>query len=189
MEEKLLGFTRCASTSCFTQAVAFIVGIPVCSDHQDQLREFHAPKSLIDPELEPLDIAAVKRLQAEQRTRPRITKRVTLSAQQAGAEEDSGCVYYVVFRRNSDRVKIGTTRQARQRFRTLCSQTGDRLRLLVAEPGGTQQEGERHRQFDHLRVPGSEYFRYTRELIDHIAELRQRFPNYRDFTNVGMSYD
>ncbi|QWA26810.1 GIY-YIG nuclease family protein (plasmid) [Streptomyces sp. JCM17656] len=95
----------------------------------------------------------------------------------------------MVFRRNADRIKIGTTRQARRRFSTLSSQTGDRLRLLVAEPGGRPQEDERHRQFAHLRVAGTEYFHYTSELVDHIGELRQRFPHYRDFTNVGMSYD
>ena len=86
-------------------------------------------------------------------------------------------------------VKIGTTMKASTRFRTLCSQSGDRLRLLVAEPGGRDQEAYRHRQFAGFRMPGTEYFDYTKEIVDHIAELREQYPFYRNFTNVGRLYD
>ncbi|MGQ4393744.1 GIY-YIG nuclease family protein [Streptomyces violaceoruber] len=128
-----------------------------------------------------------------QRAEVRITSRVRLSPQQQSTDpataEDLGCVYYITYRRNDDFVKIGTTTKASQRFRSFVTATGDRPRLLVAEPGGRTQEHQRHSQFDHLRTPGTELFAYTEELLDHIADLRRRFPNYRDLTDVGMSYD
>lgn len=98
-----------------------------------------------------------------------------------------GCVYYVTDRKNAEFVKIGTTRRASARFSALSS-TG-RVRLLVAEPGDSEQEAFRHTQFASLRTPGTELFLYTRQLIDHIAELRNRYPTYRDLTDVGRSYD
>lgn len=188
----MLGFTRCASTACFTEASAYIVGIPVCGDHQEELREHFTPKSLVDPVLEPLDIKGVKKLQ-KTRSGPRITSRVKLSPQQSAvAPEEAvelGAVYYVTFRGISDRLKIGTTTQASRRFKTLSAQSGSLVRFLVAEPGGRYEEAARHREFDHVRIPGTEFFRYTDELVDHIADLRQRYPCYRGLTDVGRSYD
>lgn len=143
-----------------------------------------------------LDAPKKRRSKAPAPRRPgevRITKRVKLTPYQSSVDPatamDSGCVYYVTFRRNSEMVKIGTTTKASQRFRTLCSQSGDRLRLLVAEPGGKEQEAFRHGQFAHLRLEGTEYFQYTREVVDHIAEMREQYPFYRDFTDVGRSFD
>lgn len=188
----MLGFTRCASTLCFTQAAVFLAGIPVCEEHRSQLEEHFKPKSLIDPNLEPLDLAEVKRLQAAERARPRVTKRVALSPAQSDAGDDgtgTGCVYYVTDRQVAEYVKIGTTTSAKERFRNLAHPSGNRPRLLVAELGGREQEAARHRQFAHLRRPGTEMFRYTDELVDHIASLRTRFPQYRSFTNVGHAYD
>lgn len=190
----MLGFTRCASTACFTQADSYIVGIPVCADHQEQLRGHFAPKreTLIDSSLEPLDIAAVKKLQSRQ-SGPRITSRRRLSPQQGAVAPDDadqlGAVYYVTFRGVTDRLKIGTTAQASRRFKTFSSQSGGMVRLLVAEPGSRDQEASRHRQFEHVRISGTEFFRYTGELVDHIASLRQQYPHYRSFTDVGHSYD
>ncbi|MEV5129237.1 GIY-YIG nuclease family protein [Streptomyces sp. NPDC053705] len=98
-----------------------------------------------------------------------------------------GVVYYVTWRANDDYVKIGTTTDAKQRFHAL-SRMGP-LRFLVAEPGGTTEELLRHNQFGHLRRDGTELFRYTSEIVDHIAELRRRYPLYREIAEVGRSYD
>lgn len=188
----MLGFTRCASTACFTEATSYVIGIPMCDEHRDQVKDHFTPKPLADSRLEKLDIAGVKKLQ-KKRSGPRITSRVKLSPQQSAVSpeeaETLGAVYYVTFRGTSDRLKIGTTAQASRRFKTLSAQSGDRVRFLVAEPGGRDQEAHRHRQFGHIRIPGTEFFHYTDELVDHIADLRQRYPHYRDLTDVGRSYD
>lgn len=181
----MLGFTRCASTTCFTQAIAYVCGVPLCDDHLSEMRGHFTPQEPVPP-MEP----------AVRERRPgevRITSRVKLSPLQGSVDPatavDLGCVYYVTFRRNPGMVKIGTTMKASTRFRTLCSQSGDRLRLLVAEPGGRDQESYRHRQFAALRLEGTEYFDYTKQIVDHIAELREQYPFYRSFTNVGRLYD
>jgi hypothetical protein len=210
----MMGFTRCASTACFTQACQYIAGIPVCTDHLEELRttfllapkeldrsqpepSVTAPppaKSLIDPSLAPLDLEAVKRLQTERRPgEVRITSRVRLTPHQGSTDpatsEDLGCVYYITSRKNAEFVKIGTTRKASARFRQLMTPTGERPRLLVAEPGGREQEHFRHQQFSHIRKAGSELFRYADEIVDHIAALRSQYPNYRDLTDVGRTFD
>jgi hypothetical protein len=102
-------------------------------------------------------------------------------------QHSDGVVYYVTWRANDDFVKIGTTVNAKRRFQELSAM--GTLRFLVAEPGGNTEETERHRQFVHLRKPGSELFKYTSEIVDHIAVLRKRFPHYRDLAEVGRTFD
>ncbi|MFF3547114.1 GIY-YIG nuclease family protein [Streptomyces platensis] len=103
------------------------------------------------------------------------------------SQHSDGIVYYVTWRANDEFAKIGTTIRAKERFRDLSAM--GTLRFLVAEPGGNAEETARHRQFAHLRKPGTELFQYTSEIIDHIAELRKRFPYYRDLAEVGRSFD
>ncbi|WP_158706622.1 GIY-YIG nuclease family protein [Streptomyces alboviridis] len=139
-------------------------------------------------------MAEIFRLQKEQQaSQVNVSKRVPLTPAQSavspGTAEELGCVYYITWRRDDRFVKIGTTQTASQRFKQLNGPTGDRIRLLVAEPGSYAQESMRHEQFANLRKPRTELFDYTQEIVDHIADLRQRFPHYRDFTDVGMSYD
>jgi hypothetical protein len=186
----MLGFTRCASTACFTQACQFIAGVPLCREHRDELeKHFCAAPKEASPPIGQMSKAVVTR--AKRNQGPRITSRVKLSPYQSSVEpglgESLGCVYYVTTRQASDYIKIGTTRRASERFRAL-SATG-RIRLLVAEPGGRYEESERHRQFASVRQQGTELFRYTEAVGEHIDELRERFPNYRDLTDVGHEYD
>lgn len=189
----MLGFTRCASTTCFTQATEYVCGVPLCEEHQAEMASHFTPA----PEPPACSCGtSSKPPKAQPARRPgevRITSRVKLSPLQGSVDPatalDLGCVYYVTFRRNPEMVKIGTTKKASTRFRTLCSQSGDRLRLLVAEPGGRDQEAYRHQQFAGLRLQGTEYFEYTKQIVDHIAELRELHPFYRSYTNVGRLFD
>lgn len=218
----MLGFTRCASTACFTQAAEYVCGVPLCEEHKEEIRRYFAPDrnselAIPEPIAMPsdlagspvaapapparrrgtgprIDMAEIFRLQQEQRaSRVYITSRERLSPAQSATDpataEETGCVYYITWRRDDRFVKIGTTRGASNRFKQLNGPTGDRVRLLVAEPGSYEQESLRHEQFANLRKPGTELFAYTEEIVDHIAELRSRFPYYRDFTDVGRSYD
>lgn len=181
----------CASTECLTQAALFLAGIPVCEEHRKALHEYFNQRTKPGPRI---DMAEIFRLQKEQQaSRVEITSRVALTPAQSAVAPDTaeemGCVYYITWRRDDRFVKIGTTRTASQRFKQLNGPTGDRIRLLVAEPGSYEQEALRHEQFANFRKPRTELFVYTQEIVDHIAQLRRRFPHYRDFTDVGMSYD
>jgi Meiotically up-regulated gene 113 len=71
-------------------------------------------------------------------------------------------VYYIRFR---DRIKIGTTRNLRQRLYELPYDE-----LLAIEPGGREVERERHEQFAASRVIG-EWFEPDTALLKHIASL------------------
>lgn len=172
----------------------------MCAEHRELLRLHFTARpgrgsaTRQIPVGEKIDMAEIARLQAAERTaNVRITKRVRLAPQQSSTDPataaDLGCVYYITWRRDAEYVKIGTTRQAGLRFKQLTTPHGDRPRLLVAEPGGFDQEQRRHSEFAAIRKPGTELFRYTQEIVDHIDVLRKRYPAYRDLTDVGRSFD
>lgn len=71
-------------------------------------------------------------------------------------------VYYM---RISDRVKIGTTTDLKQRTQSINPEE-----LLATEPGGYELEQRRHLQFERLHSHG-EWFRYGQELKDHVLEI------------------
>lgn len=71
-------------------------------------------------------------------------------------------VYYL---RYADRVKIGTSRNARRRLAAIRHDE-----LLALERGDRMREQQRHRQFAALRE-GGEWFTLTAELTAHIAAL------------------
>ncbi|MFJ6348653.1 GIY-YIG nuclease family protein [Streptomyces sp. NPDC092046] len=75
-------------------------------------------------------------------------------------------VYYI---RRGPLVKIGTTTRAMVRFRELLPDE-----ILAWEPGGREEEAQRHQQFRDLQVRrGAEYFRRDERLDYHIADLRE----------------
>jgi len=71
-------------------------------------------------------------------------------------------VYYLRWR---ERIKIGTSRQPRQRLAAILHEE-----LLAFEPGDRGLEQQRHREFADLRE-GGEWFRADARLIAHIATL------------------
>lgn len=85
----------------------------------------------------------------------------------------TGCVYYV--RQPGDRVKIGWSNSFLTRMQSLYVQPGD---VLAVEEGGRELELARHRQFDAIRVVGTELFEGSDELIDLIASLRAALPDH-----------
>lgn len=82
-------------------------------------------------------------------------------------DEANGFVYYV---RRDSFVKIGTTTRLRKRMRALMPDE-----VLAVEPGSYTRERALHEQFAADRIsPDCEYFRITKELLDHIAETVTR---------------
>jgi hypothetical protein len=75
-------------------------------------------------------------------------------------------IYYVRF---GDIVKIGTTRNLRNRLNTYPPTAV----LLAVEPGGLRLEAERHAQFAHLLAYRNEWFFAADELLEFAAFLSQ----------------
>ena len=76
-------------------------------------------------------------------------------------------VYYLRMRDDTgDRVKIGTTANPRQRLGRIAHQD-----LLAFERGDRKIERRRHTEFAATRYPGTEWFRVTPALLEHVAVL------------------
>lgn len=84
--------------------------------------------------------------------------------------ESNAVVYYLQVR-GSDRVKIGTTTNVRQRMVDLRANGED---LLATEPGGYELEWRRHQQFADERYGRREEFALSDRLAAHIAILSGR---------------
>ena len=72
-------------------------------------------------------------------------------------------VYYL---RHGERVKIGTTANPRQRFAAIWHE-----QVLAFERGDRTLERQRHEQFAADRFVGSEWFRMSTPLREHIASV------------------
>ncbi|WP_121189878.1 GIY-YIG nuclease family protein [Microbacterium sp. AG790] len=81
-------------------------------------------------------------------------------------------VYYL---RWDDRIKIGTSREPRQRLAAIWHHE-----LLAFEPGDRAVEHARHVQFAHLRE-GGEWFRAAPELRAHAAALADGIPPWHRY--------
>ncbi|MCJ1715483.1 GIY-YIG nuclease family protein [Curtobacterium sp. VKM Ac-2922] len=82
-------------------------------------------------------------------------------------------VYYLRQRDDvGDRVKIGTTTNPRQRFARIPHQD-----LLAFERGDRALERRRHEQFAVSRYPGTEWFRVTPELLEHVRVVAAGVPD------------
>ncbi|MCY0943552.1 GIY-YIG nuclease family protein [Streptomyces antarcticus] len=87
------------------------------------------------------------------------------AARLAGDTNHEPVVYYV---RRGALVKIGTTNNMHRRMTALLPEE-----VLATEPGGQGLEGERHRQFSALRVPGQrEWFHAGPALQQHVLRVR-----------------
>lgn len=79
-------------------------------------------------------------------------------------------VYYVSLGRH---IKIGTTTHFKHRMGALLPE-----KVLAVEPGGTDVERIRHRQFGHLLVPiqrGKELFQRGADLLEHIEVVAAEY--------------
>ena len=72
-------------------------------------------------------------------------------------------VYYIQF---GERIKIGTSRNVRDRIKSLPYD-----RILAFERGGATLESRRHTQFREHRLGKTEWFHINDELLAHIAEM------------------
>lgn len=75
----------------------------------------------------------------------------------------------VYYGRLSDLIKIGTTGFMKQRMHAY----PPGFVVLATEPGGTEVEAQRHRQFTASRVGRGEWFRPTADLLAHIEALAE----------------
>lgn len=86
---------------------------------------------------------------------------------------DHGLIYYVLdATRHSQRVKIGFTRNLKNRLDQLTQQTVTRCRpiVLALEAGTMADEQRAHVEWCRFRLDG-EWFRYEGLLQEHIADL------------------
>jgi hypothetical protein len=83
-------------------------------------------------------------------------------------------VYYLRF---GNVVKIGFTSNPVGRWKALRYRWQSEFEVLVAEPGGKDQEKLRHKQFVALRGQG-ELFLYEQPLVDHINTLIKETPTW-----------
>lgn len=115
--------------------------------------------------------------------RARLT--ATLSGKQAPApvSEYRSIVYYVTWDKG-ETVKIGTTTDPKSRLNSYHSRAGRPVDLLVAHPGSYDEEKVNHHRFRHLRLPNErEVFRQGRDLVDHIANVKMAWPNWKQIVN------
>jgi hypothetical protein len=85
----------------------------------------------------------------------------------------TGSVVYYVRIPVSGQIKIGVTRNIRQRMKTFATLI-DGCELLAVEAGGVAQERKAHAHFAQYRIPSTERFLPGCELLAHIDNLRTR---------------
>lgn len=88
-----------------------------------------------------------------------------------GLLEATGSVVYYVRLPVSGQIKIGMSRNIRQRMKTFATLM-DGCELLAVESGGMARERKIHAHFEHYRIPGTERFLPGSELLTHIDRLR-----------------
>lgn len=80
-----------------------------------------------------------------------------------------GQVYFIS---RGDAIKIGFSRDPRDRLAALQTQHPEVLELITSAPGTVRHERSLHQKFDHLRITG-EWFRSAPELIEYINIVRR----------------
>ena len=161
---------RCRLAAVVTEPVA------LCGCHDQALRS-HFVGQLMDKPITAaeanvliaawLDRTAVDHLNGEIYLQDRAAVEAAKEARAAASRRRGEVVYYIKF---GDRIKIGTTRNLRQRRINLPCDS-----VLAAEPGGRPLERERHAQFASSRVIG-EWFEPSPDLLAHIEGVARRYP-------------
>jgi hypothetical protein len=86
-------------------------------------------------------------------------------------QEFEGSVVYYVRLPVSGHIKIGMSRNIKQRMKTFATLI-DGCELLAVESGGLAQERKIHAHFAHYRIPGTERFLPGSELLAYVDVLR-----------------
>lgn len=87
-------------------------------------------------------------------------------------EEKKPVIYYI---QHGDRIKIGASTNWRSRLKA-----HPHDRVLALEPGWLKQEARRHKQFAENRYGITEWFQPHDALWDHIIDLNDKHPEYRE---------
>ena len=127
------------------------LGIPLCPEHTKALRPMLVPGAEPEP---PAEVVVPK---------PRFPM-----------IDPTGSVVYYISRTGTTGIKIGVSQNVHKRMRTLGSSARP-CHLLAIEPGGYAEERKRHAQFRALREPGTEWFRQTDWLMQHISNMVFRY--------------
>jgi hypothetical protein len=88
-----------------------------------------------------------------------------------GLQEFDGSVVYYVRLPVSGQIKIGVSRNIKQRMKTFAT-IMDGCELLAVESGGLAQERKIHTHFADYRIPGTERFLPGPELLSYVDSLR-----------------
>jgi hypothetical protein len=152
-------YSMCGATATRTAS-----GVPLCDQHYETARRWHAEEARREDET----------AGAEERARALRARRKLMRGWRAQAP-GAPVVYYI--RRTSDGlIKIGTTVYMRGRMKAIAKEHATVIEILVTHIGAADREHEMHRQFADLRVTG-EWFRPEPALLDFIAETRRRPEN------------
>jgi hypothetical protein len=96
-------------------------------------------------------------------------------------------VYYATWT-GENSIKIGTSSAIVPRLRALSTGHKGRARVLAAEPGSFSIERKRHREFRVARKPGTELFRATPQIMNHISRIRADWPTWAELAGIGTEW-
>jgi len=150
----------------------------------------HLDRVIVTPDSPRIDIRAVRKEAREEIYREALADARALVAEEFAHEVQraqeklvaeaarlhhvaTGSVVYYIGWRSQDVIKIGVSQNLEGRMRGL-RMNGEKPFLICTEPGGFDVEMKRHRQFSHLRVRGTELFRWVPQLQEHCDALRPR---------------
>jgi len=80
-------------------------------------------------------------------------------------------IIYFLKAEDTDRIKIGYSKNVRNRLRSLKSESPVKLRLVTYIKGDIEKESEIHSRFERYRI-GGEWFKFEGELKDYILNLK-----------------
>lgn len=86
-------------------------------------------------------------------------------------------VYILRMKSPVGEIKIGTSRDVRNRVNSLQTGCPYNLEILATRPGGVREEAELHRRFRHARLRG-EWYLPDSGLLEYVTDLPDVLPSY-----------
>lgn len=148
--------TLCAYPDCSDSST--YLDTPLCRAHAAvvwRLFELHEPATHHD--------LIREQYKASQQERVEESERIRLDSKRPGF------IYYVQI---ADRIKIGFTSSIEDRMKAYPPHSV----LLASHPGTLELERTMHSQFRLLLADGREWFRPGEKLLEHIEDVKKRFP-------------